>query len=249
VIVFVTGATTGFGAAIARKFLASGAKVVGTGRRPNGLADLKQEFGDRFLPLTFDVRNRKAVEDAIAGLPADFTAVSVLVNNAGLAIGLEPAHKSNLDDWDVMIDTNVKGLIYCTRLLLPGMVERNEGHIVNLGSTAAEWPYPGGHVYGATKAFVHQFGLNLRADLLGTAVRVTDIQPGLCGGTEFSAVRFRGDKAKAAAMYEGTQPITAEDIAETVHWAVSRPPHVNINSIQMMPVCQAWGPLAVKRNQ
>jgi 3-hydroxy acid dehydrogenase/malonic semialdehyde reductase len=249
VIVFVTGATSGFGAAIARKFLASGAKVIGTGRRQNALEELKAELGSQFLPVVFDVRDRNAVEKAVAGLPADFADVSVLVNNAGLAIGLEPAHKADLDEWEVMIDTNVKGLTYCTRLLLPGMVERNAGHIVNLGSTAAEWPYPGGHIYGATKAFVHQFSLNLRADLLGTAVRVTDIQPGLCGGTEFSVTRFRGDKEKAASMYEGTQPLTADDIADAVFWVVSRPAHVNINSVQMMPVCQAWGPLAVKRNK
>jgi len=249
VIVFITGATSGFGAAIARKFLASGAKVIGTGRRQNALDDLKRELGSQFLPVLFDVRDRPAVEQAIAGLPPEFANVTVLVNNAGLAIGLEPAQKSNLDEWDVMIDTNVKGLAYCTRLLLPGMVERNEGHIVNLGSTAAEFPYPGGHVYGATKAFVHQFSLNLRADLLGTAIRVTDIQPGLCGGTEFSVVRFRGDREKAATMYEGTQPLTAGDIADAVFWVVSRPAHVNINSVQMMPVCQAFGPLAVKRDK
>ncbi len=248
-IAFITGATSGFGAAIARKFLTHGDKVIGTGRRLNGLEELRREFGSQFHPLVFDVRDRTAVEQAIAGLPAEFASVSVLVNNAGLALGLEPAHKSNLDEWEVMIDTNVKGLTYCTRLLLPGMVERNDGHIVNLGSTAAEFPYPGGNVYGATKAYVHQFSLNLRADLLGTAIRVTDIQPGLCGGTEFSVVRFRGDREKAATMYEGTQPLTAADIADAVFWVVSRPAHVNINSVQMMPVCQAFGPLAVKRNK
>ncbi len=248
-IVFVTGVTSGFGNAIARKFLASGAKVIGTGRRHAALDELRREFGTQFLPLVFDVRDRKAVEQAIAGLPADFAEVSVLVNNAGLAIGLEPAHKADLDEWEVMIDTNVKGLTYCTRLLLPGMVDRNAGHIVNIGSTAAEWPYPGGHIYGATKAFVHQFSLNLRADLVGTALRVTDIQPGLCGGTEFSVTRFRGDREKAAAIYEGTQPLTAEDLAETVFWVASRPAHVNINTVQMMPVCQAWGPFAIKRDK
>jgi 3-hydroxy acid dehydrogenase / malonic semialdehyde reductase len=249
VIAFVTGVTSGFGATIARKFLASGAKVIGTGRRANGLDELRSKFGSQFLPLVFDVRDRAAVEQAIERLPAEFANVTVLVNNAGLALGLEPAQKANLDEWEVMIDTNVKGLTYCTRLLLPGMVERNEGHIVNLGSTAAEFPYPGGNVYGATKAYVHQFSLNLRADLLGTAIRVTDIQPGLCGGTEFSVVRFRGDREKAANMYEGTQPLTADDIADAVFWVVSRPPHVNINSVQMMPVCQSFGPLAVKRNK
>ncbi len=248
-IAFVTGATSGFGAAIARKFLASGAKVIGTGRRADGLDDLRSEFSGQFLPLVFDVRDRAAVEQAIDGLPPEFANVTVLVNNAGLALGLEPAQKANLDEWEVMIDTNVKGLTYCTRLLLPGMVERNEGHIINLGSTAAEFPYPGGNVYGATKAYVHQFSLNLRADLLGTAIRVTDIQPGLCGGTEFSVVRFRGDRDKAASMYEGTQPLAADDIADAVFWVVSRPAHVNINSVQMMPVCQSFGPLAIKREK
>ncbi len=148
-----------------------------------------------------------------------------------------------------MIDTNVKGLAYCTRLLLPGMVARNRGHVVNIGSVAAEFPYPGGNVYGACKAFVHQFSLNLRADLLGTAVRVTDVEPGLCGGTEFSSVRFHGDDARAASVYADTTPLSPEDVVDTIHWVISRPPHVNINIISLMPVCQAFGPLAVKRNQ
>ena len=171
----------------------------------------------------------------------------MVVNNAGLALGLEPAQAANLDDWDVVVDTNVKGLLYCTRVALGGMVKRNRGHIVNLGSVAGEFPYPGGNVYGATKAFVYQFSLNLRADLLGTGIWVTDIEPGLCGGTEFSTVRFKGDQAKADAVYAGTHPLNSEDIADTVAWVVSRPAHVNINVISMMPVGQAFGPLAVKR--
>lgn len=247
-IAFVTGVTAGFGTAIAEKFLAEGHKVVGTGRRKAALDALAQKHGDAFHSLTFDVRDRAAAETAIESLPAAFRAVDVLVNNAGLALGLEPAWQADPGEWETMIDTNIKGVVNCTRLLLPGMVERNLGHIVNLGSTAAEWPYPGGNVYGATKAFVHQFSLNLRADLFGTNIRVTDIQPGLCGGTEFSVVRFRGDEKRAAAMYEGTQPIVPEDIADAVYWAASRPAHVNINSIQMMPVCQTFGPLPVKRN-
>jgi 3-hydroxy acid dehydrogenase / malonic semialdehyde reductase len=245
--VFVTGATAGFGTAIARRFAKDGAKVVGTGRRKDRLQELKKELGDHFLPLAFDVSKRQEVEQAIAQLPAEFAAVDILVNNAGLALGLDPAHRANLDDWEKMVDTNVKGLMYVTRALLPGMVERNRGHVVNLGSVAAEWPYPGGHAYGGTKAFVHQFSLNMRADLLGTAVRVTDVQPGLCGGTEFSEVRFKGDKQKAQSIYEGTQPLTADDVADAVHWVATRPAHVNINTVQMMPVCQAFGPLAVKR--
>ncbi len=246
-VVFVTGATAGFGLAIARRFASDGARVVVTGRRAELLAKLKAELGERLHTLEFDVRDRMAVAAAVASLPPQFAAVDVLVNNAGLALGLEPAHRADLDDWEAMIDTNVKGLMYCTRALLPGMVERNAGHIVNLGSTAAQFPYPGGNVYGGTKAFVYQFSLNLRADLSGTDVRVTDIEPGLCGGTEFSTVRFRGDAAKADSLYADTTPLDADDIADAVHWVATRPAHVNINSVQMMPVVQSFGPLAVTR--
>jgi 3-hydroxy acid dehydrogenase/malonic semialdehyde reductase len=246
--VFVTGATAGFGLAIARRFAADGAKIVGTGRRAQRLEQLKKELGgSNFFPLVFDVGKRAQVEEAIAKVAADFKAIDVLVNNAGGALGLDPAQSANLDDWDAMIDSNVKGVVYCTRLLLPGMIERGRGHVINLGSTAAEWAYPGGNVYGAAKAFVHQFSNNLRADLLGTPVRVTDIQPGLVGGTEFSEVRFKGDKKRAASVYEGTEPLMPEDVADTVHWVATRPAHVNINSVQLMPVCQAYGPLAVRR--
>ena len=193
------------------------------------------------------MRDRGAVERAIAGLPAEFQAVDLLVNNAGLALGLEPAPQAALDDWETMVDTNIKGLMYVTRAVLPGMVARGGGQIVNIGSVAGEWPYPGGNVYGATKAFVRQFSLNLRAALLGTAIRVTDLEPGLCRGTEFSEVRFHGDTARADAVYRGTEPLTAEDIADTVHWIATRPAHVNINTLSMMPVGQAFGPLAVHR--
>lgn len=246
-IVFVTGATAGFGAAIARKFVHEGHRVVAAGRRTDRLQALADELGDALFPLTLDVTDRAATEAVVASLPEGFAAVDVLVNNAGLALGLEPAHEVAPDDWETMIDTNVKGLTRMTRSLLPGMVERGRGHIVNLGSVAAHFPYPGGNVYGATKAFVAQFSLNLRADLLGTPVRVTNVEPGLCGGTEFSNVRFKGDDEKAAKIYDGTQPLTSEDIAETVYWVASRPAHVNINSLQLMPVCQAFGPLAIKR--
>jgi 3-hydroxy acid dehydrogenase/malonic semialdehyde reductase len=237
-VVFITGATAGFGLATARRFVADGTRVIASGRRADRLAAIGEELGDLVHPVVLDVRDRAAVEHAIAALPAPFDAVDVLVNNAGLALGMEPAQEASLDEWDAMIDTNVKGLTYMTRALLPGMDAR---------STAAEFPYPGGNVYGATKAFVYQFSLNLRADLLGTNVRVTDIEPGMCGGTEFSSVRFRGDDAKAAKVYEGTVPLTADDIADAIHWVATRPPHVNINSMQLMPICQAPGPLAVKR--
>ena len=246
--VLVTGATAGFGSAIARRFAAGGARVILAARRADKLAALAYEIGERAHPVVLDVRDRAAVEAAIAALPAPFAEIDLLVNNAGLAMGLEPAQKADLDDWDTMVDTNVKGLMYMTRAVLTGMVARNVGHIVNLGSTAAEFPYPGGNVYGATKAFVHQFSLNLRADLLGTNVRVTDIQPGLCGGTEFSSIRFKGDDAKAAALYADTTPLTADDVADAVVWVATRPAHVNINAVQMMPIVQAFAPLAVKRS-
>jgi 3-hydroxy acid dehydrogenase/malonic semialdehyde reductase len=246
-IVFITGATAGFGAAIARRFVQGGDKVVATGRRRERLDALRAELGASVLPLVLDVRDREAVGRAFASLPPEFAEVDVLVNNAGLALGLESAQDSDLDDWDTMVDTNVKGLLYCTRAALTGMVARNRGHIVNIGSVAADFPYAGGHVYGATKAFVHQFGLSLRSDLIATAVRVTDVQPGLVGGTEFGEVRFRGDRARAAANYEGTEALTPEDVADCVHWAATRPARVNINTIQLMPVCQAPSRLAIHR--
>ena len=246
-VVFITGASAGFGVAMARRFAASGSRVILAGRRADRLQALAAELGASALPLELDVCDRAAVEAAVAALPGEFSAVDLLINNAGLALGLEPAHKASLDDWQQMIDTNVKGLVNVTHALLPGMVARGRGHVVNIGSTAGEWPYPGGNVYGATKAFVHQFSMNLRADLLGTPIRVSNIEPGLCGGTEFSSVRFHGDSAKADKVYENTQPLTADDIAETVHWVATLPAHVNINNLQLMPVCQAHGPLAVHR--
>ncbi|WP_163864269.1 SDR family NAD(P)-dependent oxidoreductase [Myxococcus eversor] len=245
--VLVTGATAGFGLAIARRFIREGARVIATGRRTELLEKLRAELGERLLPVTLDVTEREAMAKVLGALPADFAEVDVLVNNAGLALGLEAAQSAHLDDWEVMVDTNVKGVLYCTHAVLPGMVARNRGHIINMGSVAADYPYPGGNVYGATKAFVQQFSLNLRADLLGTAVRVTDIEPGLVGGTEFSSIRFKGDAARAAAPYANTQPLTPEDIADAVHWVASRPAHVNINVMSLMPVAQAFGPLPVKR--
>ncbi len=243
----VTGATAGFGAAIARRLVADGWRVVAAGRRQDRLAALAAELGDAVLPFALDVTDTRALAALPGALPRNFENIDLLVNNAGLAIGLGPAHEADLADWDRMVATNVTGLIHMTRALLPGMVARDRGHVVNLGSIAGSYPYPGGHVYGGTKAFVKQFTLNLKADLIGTNVRVTDIEPGLCGGTEFSTVRFGGDQARADAVYQGTQPITAEDIAETVAWVVGLPAHVNINRIEMMPTCQAPLAPAVKR--
>lgn len=248
-IVLVTGATAGFGSAIVRRYLSDGATVIGTGRRSDRLQALAKEFGKAFYPLAFDVGKRAAVEEAIGSIPAELTSVDVLINNAGGALGLDPAYQANLDDWDGMIDSNVKGLVYCTRLLLPGMVERKRGHIVNIGSVAGTYPYPGGNVYCGVKAFVRQFSLSIRADLLGTGVRVTDIEPGMAAGTEFSQTRFKGDEAKASKVYEGTKPLTPEDIADAVHWVTSRPAHVNINTMELMPTDQAFGPLAVHRQK
>ncbi|HEX4421154.1 MAG TPA: SDR family NAD(P)-dependent oxidoreductase [Kofleriaceae bacterium] len=245
--VLVTGASAGFGVAIARRFVASGARVVISARRADRLAELAAELGEAVHAVELDLRDRAAVERTIGTLPAAFSAIDVLVNNAGLALGLEPAPRASLDDWDQMIDTNCKGLVYATRAVLPGMVARGRGHVINIGSVAGSYPYPGGNVYGASKAFVHQFSLNLRSDLHGTGVRVTCVEPGMSGGTEFSAVRFGGDEAKARAVYNGMQPLTAADVAEAVHWASSVPAHVNINSIELMPTVQSFAPFQVHR--
>ena len=247
-IVLVTGATSGFGVSIARRFAAGGHRIIAAGRRTERLTALAAELGDAVaLTLTLDVRDRAAVERAIAGLPPELTAIDLLVNNAGLARGLEPAQRADLDDWEEMVDTNVKGLMTVTHAVLPGMVARDRGHVVNLGSTAAHWPYPGANVYGATKAFVHQFSLNLRADLLGTKVRVTVVDPGMVGGTEFSSIRFHGDDTRAAKVYERAEPLLPEDVAETIHWIATLPARVNINAIELMPVGQAFAGLAVSR--
>jgi 3-hydroxy acid dehydrogenase/malonic semialdehyde reductase len=244
--VFVTGASSGFGAAVARRFAADGARVIASARRVERLEALTSEFGARILPLALDVRDRPAVAAAVAGLPAEFEAVDLLVNNAGLALGLNPAQDADLDDWDQMIDTNCKGLVYCTRAILPGMVARGRGHVINLGSVAGTYPYPGGNVYGGTKAFVHEFSLNLRSDLHGTGVRVTCVEPGMAD-TEFSLVRFAGDQGKADNVYAGMQPLTADDIAESIHWAATLPQHVNVNTIELMPTAQSFAPFQVAR--
>ncbi|MDS4025639.1 MAG: SDR family oxidoreductase [Candidatus Contendobacter sp.] len=247
-IAFITGATSGFGAACARQFAAHGWRLIVCGRRQDRLEILRTELAAT-VPVhavALDVRDEAAVNAAVAALPTEFAAADLLVNNAGLALGLEPAHRCAMDDWQQMVDTNIKGLLYCTRAILPGMVTRNRGHIVNIGSVAGNYPYPGGNVYGATKAFVRQFSLNLRADLLGSRVRVTNIEPGMAE-TEFSLVRFKGEADKSARVYAGTQPLQAEDIAETVYWVATRPAHVNINTLEVMPVCQAFAPFAINR--
>ena len=244
----ITGATSGFGKACAERFAAEGWRLILTGRRTDRLQALKQALSSVPVHIAeLDVRDFKAVEAMVAGLPEDFRRIDVLVNNAGLALGLEGAHKTDIHDWDTMIDTNIKGLCYLTRCILPGMVDRNRGHVINMGSIAGNYPYPGGNVYGATKAFVKQFSRNLLTDLNHTKVRVTNIEPGL-SESEFSIVRFHGDKDKADAVYKGTEPIRPVDIAEIVHWVTSVPPHININTVEVMPVCQSCGPLAIHRD-
>ncbi|SEC99080.1 3-hydroxy acid dehydrogenase / malonic semialdehyde reductase [Amycolatopsis lurida] len=245
--VFVTGASAGFGVEIVRRFAADGAKVVAAARSKDRLDKLAAELGENVLPFELDVRDADAVAALPGTLPAEFAEVDLLVNNAGLAKGLEPAHRAKLDDWDQMIDTNIRGLAHLTRALLPGMIERGRGHVINIGSVAGSYPYPGGNAYGATKAFVHQFSLNLRADLQGTGIRVTNVEPGLVGGTEFSVVRFEGDQSKADNVYKGTTPLTAADVAESVFWAASQPEHVNINVIELMPVVQSFSALHIHR--
>lgn len=245
--VFVTGATSGFGNAIARRLVADGHRVVAAGRRADRLRSLANELGEAVLPWPLDVTDAAAVAALPLALPPDWQAIDVLVNNAGLALGMDPAYRASLADWDTMVATNVTGLMHMTRAILPGMVERNRGLVVNLSSTAALYPYPGGHVYGASKAFVTQFSLNLRADLVGTGVRVTDLEPGLVGGSEFSATRFGGDATRAAAVYAGITPLSPGDIAEAVAWVIGLPAHVNVNRLEMMPTCQASGPLAIVR--
>ena len=236
-IVLVTGASSGFGAAMARRFVQQGHRVIAAARRSERLGDLHGELGDALLPVTLDVTDKASIEAALANLPEAWKPVDVLINNAGLALGTEPAHLASLDEWETMIATNTTGLVTMTRALLPEMVERGSGLVINIGSIAGDTPYPGGNVYGATKAFVDQFTRNLRADLVGTGVRATNLAPGLCGGTEFSNVRFRGNDEAAAKVYAGTVPLTADDVAEAAYWVATLPPHVNINKVEMMPTC------------
>ncbi len=246
-IVLVTGASSGFGAAIARKFASHGHRVIAAARRKEKLDQLAAELGAAVLPLQLDVTSQASIDQAIASLPTEWRAIDVLVNNAGLALGIEPADKASLQDWDTMIDTNCKGLARMTHKLLPDMVARRSGIIINIGSPAGSYPYPGGNTYGASKAFVDQFTLNLRADLVGTGVRATVIAPGLSGGTEFSNVRLKDDEA-AAKVYEGKAALKPEDIAESAYWVAMLPAHVNINILEMMPTCQGFGPMVTKRS-
>ena len=247
-LIWITGASAGFGQAMVRQFIARGHRVAGMARRGARLQALRDELGEAFYPLTIDLAQATDWDALLATLPDAWREPDVLVNNAGLARGMTPAQDSSLADWEEMVQTNILGLLRITRAVLPGMVARNRGHIINLGSTAGSWPYYGGNVYGASKAFIKQFSQNLRADLSATRVRVSNIEPGLCCGTKFSQVRFHGDADQAAQVYANVQPLTADDIAETVVWIAERPAHVNINRIELMPVAQSFAGLSVNRD-
>ena len=247
--ILVTGVTAGFGKAIAELLISKGHTVIGTGRRQEKLDELQSQLGDNFIPLNFDVSDLPATKTALQTLPNDLlNNIDVLVNNAGLALGLEPADKTDFADWQQMVNTNILGLIHLTHEILPLMVANNDGYIINLSSTAGSYPYFGGNVYGATKAFVTQFSLNLRADLVGKNIRVSNIEPGLCGGTEFSNIRFHGDDAKAAQVYDSVQYVTPQDIANMVAWLIEQPKHVNINRIEVMPTAQTFAGLKVVKD-
>lgn len=247
--ILVTGVTAGFGKAIAELLISKGHTVIGTGRRQEKLDELKSQLGDNFIPLNFDISDLPATKTALQTLPSDvLNNLDVLVNNAGLALGLEAADKTDFADWQQMVNTNILGLIHLTHEILPSMVANNDGYIINLSSTAGSYPYFGGNVYGATKAFVTQFSLNLRADLVGKNIRVSNIEPGLCGGTEFSNIRFHGDDAKAAQVYDSVQYVTPQDIANMVAWLIEQPKHVNINRIEVMPTAQTFAGLKVVKD-
>ncbi|MBC2667403.1 SDR family NAD(P)-dependent oxidoreductase [Novosphingobium flavum] len=244
----VTGATSGFGAAMARRVLAAGGKVIATGRRKERLEALNDpRWADRLFTVALDVTEPDCGAKLLAALPEAFGAIDILFNNAGLSLGLEPAYKTNLADWEQMIATNVSGMARITHAVLPGMVERRAGHVIMVGSVAANWPYPGGNVYGATKAFVKQFSLNLRSELLGTPVKVTVLEPGACE-TEFSMVRFAGDEARAAAVYADMKPLSAEDVIDSVEAVLRLPAHLNVNVLEIMPVQQAFAGFAIDRS-
>lgn len=245
-VVMITGASSGIGREIAKKFLREGHLVIGSARRKEKLEEIAKDFKN-FFPMVLDVRDIENVQESFEGLPEKFQEIDILVNNAGLALGLERADETSLEDWKTMIDTNIIGLTFLTRFILKGMVKRNRGHIINIGSTAGTWPYKGGNVYGATKAFVKQFTLGLKADYQGTPLRFTNIEPGLTSGSEFSLIRFHNDKERADSVYKNLEPLEAKDVAETVYWVGNLPSHVNINYLEMMPVCQSFAGLSVSK--
>lgn len=247
--ILITGVTSGFGLAMAKRLIKDNHTVIGTGRRADKLSDIKAELGEQFIPLCFDIGNLDDTKSALDSLDkALLNNIDVLINNAGLALGLESADKADISDWQAMINTNITGLVSITNLILPKMVAKNSGLVINIGSTAGNYPYFGANVYGASKAFVKQFSLNLRADLIGKNIRVTNIEPGLCGGTEFSHIRFKGDNEKASKLYEKVDYILPEDIADMVSYVINLPPHININRLEIMPVAQTFAGLTVVKD-
>ncbi|WP_297833464.1 SDR family NAD(P)-dependent oxidoreductase [Thermomonas sp.] len=241
----ITGATAGFGRAAARRFIAAGWQVIATGRRAERLDALRAELGDALHPARFDIRDEAAMRAALDALPERFRGIDLLVNNAGLAQGTQPAQDALLSDWKTMIDTNITGLVTLTHAVLPTLIAR-KGALINISSTAATYPYTGGNAYGGTKAFLSQFSLNLRADLHGTGVRVTAIEPGMAE-TEFTVVRTHGDQAASDRLYAGANPMTAEDIAEAIFWVATLPPHLNVNRLELMPTSQSFAGFQVHR--
>lgn len=244
----VTGATAGIGAATAAALCEAGTRVLALGRRRERLDTLEQRYPDSLIPVELDLGARAQTHDALSQLAEAHPELDLLVANAGLALGRGAAQEAPFEDWERMVDVNVHGLMATVHAFLPKMVARGKGDIILVGSTAGEYPYPGGHVYGATKSFVRQLGSNLRADLLGAGVRVTVLEPGMTQ-TEFSEVRFKGDRQTAEAVYQGTRPLRAEDLAETIVWLASRPAHVSVTRLQMMPTDQAPGPLRIHRDE
>ena len=248
-IVLITGATSGIGLACARKFADNGDKLILTGRNEHRLAEIRKELtgkGTEVLTLAFDVRDREKAAQCISELPAEWQKIDVLVNNAGLALGLEPEYEGNLDDWETMVDTNVKGLLTMTRLIVPGMVERNSGHVINVGSVAGDAAYAGGNVYCATKAAVKALTDGLRIDVADTAIRVTNLKPGLVE-TNFSNIRFKGDEERAAKLYTGIKPLTGDDIADVAVYAANAPAHVQIAEVLILATHQASGSVIVRK--
>lgn len=247
-LVLVTGASSGFGRAIAMELSAAGYDLILLARRKSKLIELAESLSSKVHCLQADVNQRQELASKLDGLPAEFRQIDVLINNAGLALGMSTADHSDWQDWQTMIETNCMGLAFMTRQILPSMVERNSGQIINIGSTAGIYSYKGGNVYGASKAFVDQFSAGLRSDLLGSKVRVTNLIPGLAGGTEFSDVRFHGDQLKAQTVYQDCQPLQAQDIARTVKWLLEQPEHMNVNRLELTPTCQASAGLVVHKD-
>lgn len=247
--ILITGASSGFGLEATKLFIENGHRVIGLARRHDKLLEIKAQLGDHFYPLVADMQDLESVQNGIENLPAPFNQIDVLINNAGLALGLEPAFKANFQDWQTMIDVNIRGLSFITHLILPQMVERNDGYIINVSSIAGSYPYYGSNVYGPTKAFVSSFSQNLRADLVGKNIRVSNVEPGLCSDTEFSNIRFKGDDTRAESVYADVEAVTGKEIGEIIYWLTTQPKHLNVNSIEIMPTMQTFAGLTVHKEK